>query len=301
MTNVLWWNEQRIDRASQRMLWTLRGGEWVYGSTLREEADLDENTQVFYRMEEYLKPSGLVMEAARTEEREARRFRLTDEGEEWVEEYGEEVQVPATREEVAELAQEGYKAGTSAKESVQNYRKTVNRLKNRVEDTRGDIEDIEERLRKDSDTLDMVWRRSDDNKDRSKENRDRSETNQNLIQELQEERATIASVDGVREDVSGVEQRLVAMESKQGGLAREQAEMARIRALLERLAKPAGYVAAGALVVYLVVLIAVLILAQELLVSVLVGGATGALGIVVGVAVVIYSVGGSVDSFIRGD
>ena len=297
MSEVLWWNEQRIDRASQRMLRRLGGGEWVHSSSLREAGDLDENTQVFYRMEEYLKPSGLVVEAARSEEGEARRFRLTEEGEEWVEEHADEIQTPATREEVAELAHEGYKAGTSAKESVQNYRKKVNRLKNRLDETRDEIGEITERQEKDARTLDVLWQRSEDNRDRSKESRE-------LLRELEESvevRATVGSVEGVSEDVSGVERRLATVESKQGGLVREQAEMARSRALLGRLAKPAGYVAAGVLVAYLVVLVAVLVLAPGLLVSALVGGITGVLGVVVGIGVVIYSVGGEVDSFMAGD
>ena len=128
----------------------------MYGGELRKAADLNENTQVFYRMENYLKPSGLVVEAARAEERDARQFQLTEEGAEWVEEHAEEIVAPANREEIAELAHEGYKAGTSAKESVQNYRKKVNRVKNRLDETCEDVRDLEDQEENKEATLDMV-------------------------------------------------------------------------------------------------------------------------------------------------
>ena len=288
----------RIDGPSQRMLRALRGGEWQYSATLRDAADLEDNRQVSYRVEEYLGPAGLVLEAARQEpEKEARRFKLTDEGEAWVEAHAEELLAPTDREEIAELAQQGYTEGTEAKDSVQGYRKKLSRYKSQVEEVREQLNHIQNHHDEYFNRVSSVEKESEDSRARSKEAKQG-------VKELREavgERATIERVESMGEDVSSVERRLTAVENKQAGLAREQAGMARIRALLERLAKPAGYVAGGAVMVYLAVLIVVLILAQELLVSVLVGGATGALGVVVGVAVVIYSVGGSVDSFITGD
>ena len=288
----------RIDGPSQRMLRALRGGDWHYSATLRDVADLEDNRQVSYRMEEYLGPAGLVLEAARQEpEKEARRFKLTDEGEAWVEAHDEELLAPTDREEIAELAQQGYTEGTEAKDSVRGYRKKLSRYKSQVEEVREQLNHIQNHHDEYFNRVSSVEKESEDSRARSKEAKQG-------VKELREavgERATIERVESMGEDVSSVERRLTAVENKQAGLAREQAGMARIRALLERLAKPAGYVAGGAVMVYLAVLIVVLILAQELLVSVLVGGATGALGVVVGVAVVIYSVGGSVDSFITGD
>jgi hypothetical protein len=288
----------RIDGPSQRMLRALRGGDWHYSATLRDAADLEDNRQVSYRMEEYLGPAGLVLEAARQEpEKEARRFKLTDEGEAWVEAHDEELLAPTDREEIAELAQQGYTEGTEAKDSVRGYRKKLSRYKSQVEEVREQLNHIQNHHDEYFNRVSSVEKESEDSRARSKEAKQG-------VKELREavgERATIERVESMGEDVSSVERRLTAVENKQAGLAREQAGMARIRALLERLAKPAGYVAGGAVMVYLAVLIVVLILAQELLVSVLVGGATGALGVVVGVAVVIYSVGGSVDSFITGD
>ena len=288
----------RIDGPSQRMLRALRGGEWQYSATLRDAADLEDNRQVSYRVEEYLGPAGLVLEAARQEpEKEARRFKLTDEGEAWVEAHAEELLAPTDREEIAELAQQGYTEGTEAKDSVRGYRKKLSRYKSQVEEVREQLNHIQNHHDEYFNRVSSVEKESEDSRARSKE----AKQGVKELREAVEDRATIERVESVSEDVSGVERRLTAVESKQAGLAREQAEMARTRALVSRLAKPAGYVAAGALMVYLVVLIAVFIVAQDLLASVLVGGVTGALGIVVGVAVVIYSVGGSVDSFITGD
>lgn len=210
MSEVLWYDEQRIDRASQKILRALRGGKWVYGSELRTAADLDENTQVFYRVEQYLEPAGLVVEASRTQEGDARQFRLTDAGAQWVEDHADEILAPATREEVAELAHEGYKAGTSAKESVQNYRKKVNRIKNRLDDVRAEVAEIADQQDSDDTTLTILWERSEDNRDRSKETK-------NVVADLREQmdtRAASNDVEQLREDVRSIERALSSVEGK---------------------------------------------------------------------------------------
>lgn len=278
----------KIDGASQRMLRALRGGDWHYSATLRDAAELEDNRQVSYRMEQYLDPAGLVIEAARQEpEKEARRFRLTDEGEAWVEAHAEELLAPVDREEIAELAQQGYTEGTEAKDSVRGYRKKLSRYKNQVEEVREQLNHIQNHHDEYFNRVNSVEKESEDSRARSKE----AKQGVKELREAVEARATIENVEGVSEDVSGVERRLVAVENKQVGLAREQAEAAQTRALVGRLAKPAGYVAAGALAVYLVLLIVVLIFAQGLLVSVLVGGATGALGVVAGIGGMVYARG----------
>src|SRR5699024_3616016 len=94
-------------------------------------------------MENHLGPAGLVLEAVRDDpERESRKFKLSEEGEVWVEDHAEELLAPTTREEIADLAQQGYKEGTEAKESVQNYRKKLRRYKNQVEDVREQLAHI---------------------------------------------------------------------------------------------------------------------------------------------------------------
>lgn len=288
MSGELSVDEHKVDGPSQRMLRALRGGDWHYSATLRDAAELEDNRQVSYRIEQYLAPAGLVVEAVREEpEKEARRFKLTDECEAWVEAHAEELLAPTSREEIADLAQQGYTEGTEAKDSVQNYRKKLSRYKNQVEEVRGQLEHIRDHHDEYFNRVRSVEKESEDSRERSKEAKQGVEE----LREAVGARATIESVEGVSGDVSGVERRLAAVESKQGGLAREQAEAARTRALVGRLAKPAGYVAAGALAVYLVVLIAVLVLAQGLLVSVLAGGATGALGVAVGIGGMVYARG----------
>jgi hypothetical protein len=278
----------KVDGPSQRMLRALRGGGWQYSGSLRDAAELDDNRQVSYRMEQYLGPAGLAVEAVRDEpEKEARRFKLTDEGEAWVEAHAEELLAPTSREEIADLAQQGYMEGTEAKDSVQSYRKKLSRYRNQVEEVREQLEHIRDHHDEYFNRVRSVEKESEDSRARSKEAKQGVKELRGAV----EARATIESVEGVSEDVSGVERRLATVESKQGGLAREQAEAARTRALVGRLAKPAGYVAAGALAAYLVVLIAVLVVAPGLLVSVLVGGATGALGVAAGIGGMVYARG----------
>lgn len=278
----------KVDGPSQQILRALRGGGWVSSGALRDAADLEDNRQVSYRMENHLGPAGLVLEAVRDDpERESRKFKLSEEGEVWVEDHAEELLAPTTREEIADLAQQGYKEGTEAKESVQNYRKKLSRYKNQVENVREQLEHIRDHHDEYFNRVRSVEKESEDSRERSKEAKQG-------VKELREAvgtRATNESVEGVSENVSVVERRLATVEDKQAGLAREQAEAARTRALVGRLAKPAGYVAAGALVAYLVVLVAVLVLAPGLLVSVLVGGATGALGVVAGIGGMVYARG----------
>ena len=276
----------KIDGPSQQILRALRGGGWVSSGALRDAADLDDNRQVSYRMERHLGPAELVLEAVRDEpERESRRFKLSEKGEAWVEDHAEELLAPTTREEIGDLAQQGYKEGTEAKESVQQYRKKLSRYKNQVENVRDQLEHIRDHHDEYFNRVSSVEKESEDSRERSKE----AKQSVKELREAVEARATVESMESVSEDVSGLERRLMAVESKQDGLAREQAEAARTRALVGRLAKPAGYVAAGALVVYLIVLVAVLILAPGLLVSVLVGGATGALGVAAGIGGMVYA------------
>jgi hypothetical protein len=154
------------------MLTRLRGEGWVYAGRLRERADFSENSQVFYRMERYLIPAGLVEEAARTNDDEPRQFRLTDEGSLWLEQNTDEIATPATRDEMRELAREGYEAGTSARESVQNYRKKVSRIKNRLEDVEAEVDEISDKQESNVTTLSIQSERSRDNRERSKETKD---------------------------------------------------------------------------------------------------------------------------------
>lgn len=287
MAEMLQQEDVRIDNESQLMLHAMRGGEWVRALKLRRAAGLDENRQVFYRMEKHLIPGGLVEEQERESSDEMRLFRLTSRGGKWVEERGRELEMPTTREQIQSYALEGYEAGTSAKESVQTYRKKLHRLKRRVERAEEDVEEVEDDQRESAKDVEYL-------RERSQAIRMRSIGNRNRLDSLEDDvkkRATIDRVDGVRDDVSGVERRLTTVEDKQAGLARQQAEAERERVRFRRLAKPAGYVAVGAVVAYLVVLVAVFLVVPELLASVLIGGIGGALGVAVGAGVAVYAQG----------
>lgn len=277
----------RIDNESQLMLRELRGEEWVRALKLRRAAGLKENRQVFYRMEKYLIPGGLVEERERETSDDIRLFRLTSGGAEWVADHADELETPTTREQVQEYALEGYKAGTSAKESVQNYRKQVHRMKRRVERAEESVDEIDDAQETNDQNVEYLRERTQAVRGRSIGNRNRLES----VEEDVEERATIDAVDEVRDGLSGAGRRLIVVEDKQAGIARQQAEAERERAHLRRLAKPAGYLVVGALAAYLVVLVAVFLIAPELLASVLIGGVGGAFGVAVGTSAAVYAYG----------
>jgi prefoldin subunit 5 len=289
MNRVLWANENRVDRGSQLMLTRLRGQGWVYAGRLRERADFSENAQVFYRMERYLMPAGLVEEAARTDDEEPRQFRLTDEGSLWLEQNTDEIATPATREEMRELAREGYEAGTSARESVQNYRKKVSRAKNRLEDVEAEVHEISDQQDSDDTTLTILSERSKDNRDRSKETK-------SVVADLRETMDTRAADDDVeqlRDDVSALQEALSSTQHQLDGVTRQQATDERTRARLRRLAQPAGYLVVGAVVAYLVVLVAAVLVAPGLLTGVVLAGIGAILGVALGVGIAIYAYGGN--------
>lgn len=275
----------KIDNQSQLMLWELRNGEWERALTLRRTANLDENRQVFYRMENYLIPAGLVEEQPRDDSSDMRRFRLTDRGTQWVEDRGKKLKMPTTHEQIQKYALEGYEAGTDAKESVQNYRKKLHRLKRRVERSEDSVEAIEEDEERNSKEIQYL-------DERTQAVRGRSKSNKNWLNELQEEvddRETIRAVDEVRDNVSNAESRLKGVESKQEGLAHQQAMIERERAAMRALAKPAGYLAVGAIIAYLILLGGTFVLASELVVGVVIAGIVGLLAVAFGSGVLIYT------------
>jgi hypothetical protein len=266
----------KIDGPSQRMLRALRGGDWHYSSTLRDAAELDDNRQVSYRMEHHLGPAGLVLEAVREEpEKEARRFKLSDEGEAWVEAHADELLAPTTREEIADHAQQGYTEGTEAKDSVQGYRKKLSRYKNQVDEVREQIGHVQ-------DDHDQYFRRVRSVEKESEDSRERSKEAKQAVGELREAvgaRATTETVGELQDDVSHLQRRQSVTEHRQVGLARQQAETERSRAELRALAKPAGYVAAGSVVAYLALLVVVYLLVPGLVASAVIAGIVVVLGI----------------------
>jgi archaellum component FlaC len=277
----------RVDAASQKILWAMRDGEWKYGLPLRKAADLEENRQVFYRMEEHLKPAGLAAEATRNEENEARQFGLTKQGAAWVDKHSEELRAPTTREEIAEQAREGYEAGTSARESVQKYRKKVSRIEDNLDELTNTVGEIEDQQETDDDTLEFLDERSDENRERSKENK---EEFQNLSEAVKD-CSSAQEVDDLQTDINDIERQLNKLRIKQAGIMRQQAHMEYDRTRLFGFMKPAGYLAAAALGVYFVILTGSVLIAPGLVVSVLIAAVTGLIGVAFGTGIAIYARG----------
>jgi archaellum component FlaC len=281
----------KIDNQSQLMLWQLRNGEWERALTLRRAANLSENRQVFYRMENYLIPAGLVEEQPRDNPDDMRRFCLTEKGEEWVKERGNQLQMPTTHEQIQKYALEGYEAGTDAKESVQNYRKKLHRLKRRVERAEEDIEHVEDDQRENDKDVQYL-------RERSQAVRKRSIRNNNWLESLQDEvdeQAQIETVENLKESVNRIDRRLRVVESKQEGVARQQALRARERSHMRGLAKPAGYMALAAVVVYGAILAGLALAAPGLVMIVVLAGVVALIAIVLGIGGVLSAWAASTD------
>jgi prefoldin subunit 5 len=188
-----------------------------------------------------------------------------------------------------ELAREGYEAGTSARESVQNYRKKVSRIKNRLEDVEAEVDEISDKQESNVTTLSIQSERSRDNRERSKETK-------GAVADLQDQMDTRAASDDVqrlRNDVSALQEALTSTQHQLDGVTRQQATDERTRARLRRLARPAGYLVVGAIGAYLVVLVAAVLVAPGLLTGVVLAGIGAILGVALGVGIAIYAYGGN--------
>lgn len=282
MSQILHVGENRIDRPSQIILGALNTDEWMFGEPLRETAELGQNQQVFYRMDTHLLPAGLVEEKPREDRspghEQARQFRLTDAGVEWVDDHAGEIERPATREETQRMATEARDDAASAKASVQNYRKKLSRMKRHVEDLGEDLAEIEAQHAHDYEEIAHLGRVGEKAHNRAHEN-------QRAINELREaldDRATVETVDDLRDDVDTDERALTTLEEDVNELAQQQADAEQSRARVRQIATWVGMIA---VVFYLFVLVGVGIFAPGLLASVVIGGVGGLLGIGVGTAV----------------
>ena len=295
MSDELSVNGYKVDAASQRMLRALRGGKWHRATTLRKAADLNDNRQVTYRVEEYLYPSGLVVEQGREKEKEGRKFKLTEGGATWVEDHVEELLMPSTHEEVVELAYQGYKEGTEAKDSVQSYRKKLSRTKNRLDEVRDDVDTISDERRDELGRLKTIEKSANGAQTLAQENNE-------AVKGLEESMATRASADavsGLQESMSDAEGRLSSVEAKQERIAQQQAEARREHDRRRRLVKPAKYVAGVSLLLYLVLLGGGVLLAPDLVASVAIAGVAGVLAVAFCGAVVAYALGTNLDATYR--
>lgn len=217
MSQVLQAGGHRIDRPSQIILGGLKTQEWTLAKPLAELAELGQNTQVFYRMDNHLKPAGLVEEQEREDRptgyEEPRRFRLTDEGELWVEGHAQEIDTPATRAETQHMARDAHDAAESAKDSVQSYRKKIHRLKGRVEE----LEELPDQVENHEDKLDAREDELSRLHSYASNNRHARNENQESIEELR------ADLDTVQENLSNTDDRLGRVERKLDALLRERA------------------------------------------------------------------------------
>jgi methyl-accepting chemotaxis protein len=286
MSQILYTDENRIDRSSQIILGALNTDEWMFGEPLRDAAELGQNQQVFYRMDNHLLPAGLVEEKAREDRpagyQQARQFRLTERGADWVDEHAGEIARPATRGETQQMAAEARDDAASAKASVQNYRKKLSRMKGYVEDLGDDLAEIDAQHAHDYERVDHLGRVAEKAHNRAHEN-------QRTLKDLRhaiDDRATAEDIEQVRDDLATVEQnaaqRLEEIEGTLDETVQRQAEAQQSRAFLREVATTVGLIA---VLFYLLVLVAVGIFAPGLLASVLIGGVGGILGIGVGTAV----------------
>ena len=295
MSGELFVGGYKVDGPSQKILRALRGGDWHYITPLRKAADLDDNRQVSYRVEEHLRPAGLVVERARESEKDGRWFGLTEEGATWVENHAEELLLPTTHEEIAELAHRGYKEGSEAKDSVQSYRKKLNRTKNRLDEVRDDVDTISDERREEIGRLKTIEKSANGAQTLAQENN-------KAVEELEESMATRASADavsGLQESMSDAEGRLSSVEAKQERIAQQQAEARREHERRRRLVEPAKYVAALSLLLYSGTLVGAVAFAPDLAASVVIAGVGGLLAVAFGGAVVAYALGTNLDATYR--
>lgn len=152
------------------MLLALNKRDRLRGASLRKSAELSQNTQVFYRMEEHLIPAGLVTEHDRRHEQDQRRFSLTDAGASWLEAHEEEVAMPKSRVETQQMAHEALEEASSAKKSVQDYRHKVSEMKSDVEET---ADHVEQWISRKNDHWQDLERRSDRTRTLAEENEER--------------------------------------------------------------------------------------------------------------------------------
>ena len=285
----------KVDGPSQKILRALRGGNWHYATPLRKAADLDDNRQVSYRVEEHLRPAGLVVERARESEKEGRWFGLTEEGATWVENHAEELLLPTSQEEIAELAHRGYKEGSEAKDSVQSYRKKLSRTKDRLDEVRSDVDTISEERREELGRLETIENSANGAQKLAQENNEAVEG----LEKSVAKRASAETVSGLQEVVSGMEGRLSSVEAKQERIAQQQAEARCEHDRRRRLVEPAKYVAALSLLAYSAVLVGMVAFAPDLAASVVIAGVAGLLAVAFGGAVVAYALGTNLDGTYR--
>jgi len=147
MTDKLEKDGNPIDKTSQRILQHLhsRRGEDVPSATstdLRDACGIENSQNITYRVNTHLAPANLVTwveEDATGAAGSRRHYSITEEGAEWVENHADDIARPSDLDDTADtaqdalsVAQDAFAEAEKAKDSVQNYRQKVARLKTRV-------------------------------------------------------------------------------------------------------------------------------------------------------------------------
>jgi len=147
MTDKLTKDGNPIDKTSQRILQHLNSlrGEDVPSATsteLRDACGIDNSQTITYRVNTHLGPAGLVewVEEDTTGAAGSRRhYHITNEGAEWASDHADDLARPSDLDDTADtaqdalsVAQDAFAEAEKAKDSVQNYRQKVARLKTRV-------------------------------------------------------------------------------------------------------------------------------------------------------------------------
>jgi hypothetical protein len=287
--------EYKIDHQSQQMLRELHEDRWIGAPALCKAAGLEENTQVFYRMRNYLLPANLATEQPRDEPNAKRQFKLTKGGQQWVAEHAAVIEAPADREEVANLAQEGHDEGTRAGAAVDEFQRELDQVRDDINDVETNLKEISDQQSTDSGSLDFLSNRARKNKKRSVKNERRSEDNEDAIEairtrlesvnETSQELPTTESVEAVRTEAEAIGERVDELEKQLNTIAKHLLGEQDQRPA--RWTKPMYYTVSGVAVAYLLVLGWGAALVPGVVAAVILAGIIGLLSIVSGGAVVI--------------
>jgi len=128
--------DYRVDRMSQKMLVAMEDGP-KRATELQTQANIDNYGKLSHRMDEQLKPAGLVQEMNTVQ----RKFRLTDEGKAFVDEYSLEVR---TLEEIREVAVDARERTESLSGTVGSLSSKLDGLEEKNHDIEGVAKDVDE-------------------------------------------------------------------------------------------------------------------------------------------------------------
>jgi len=147
MTDKIAKDGNPIDKTSQRILQYLDSGKEedapaATSSDLRDAVGVESSQVITYRMNTHLGPAGVVdwvEEDATGAAGSRRHYTITEEGAEWVADHAEDLARPSDLDDAADTAQDAlsvaqnaFDEAESAKNSVQDYRYKVARLKTLV-------------------------------------------------------------------------------------------------------------------------------------------------------------------------